>query len=326
MNSPYSSIDLSPHNPLRPADWRWLRAVGIAKGDLPDDKRLGDRTVRKIRFLAEATQRALKQDEELGIVLKRPELYWAYRIYSDLSPASKAELEARILADDDIDRIAERAAVSPEVIKAYEEVFFDARRFLTNRGYIVNVIIGDALHKGLNEKSYAMLWKYYGFVYGPHMLDSLIERAISPVRPTSAMQVGGAWRDAGFNSILQKQALAAQLMPINTVTQVDVLTVYSKFVEIARTTGEGTTGTATNYDENLSAIMRCLNLSVGPHDQPQVDLPLLRQYDSGSAELTTSQLLQGAQGIVPTGVVEGLTYPEPITDATFEHGSSPAAG
>jgi hypothetical protein len=317
------SIDLSRHNPWRPADWRWQRARKIAAGELRLSSRMDDKHVRRALRLARDVVDETTPAGQDAVANADPSLYWAYVLHRQSSPACRAEIEARIIAGEIEDELLRRVGVSHEVLQTYERVFFDVRDRLCTPAYVLNIIIGEAMHKGLSEKDYPTLWKFYGYTYGPRMLDSLIGQAIAPYKPRTAGEVKYAWQDDGIGSILRKQAIAARTVPVNMFTQLDILQVYSKFVEIDRAAGQDR---ASSQPESvlagIEAMLKALPVDVGPYARLRVDSTTLSKYDAGAGELSAKQLLLAAQDIesVQDAEFETLTYPE-VHDATIEQGS-----
>lgn len=316
--------DLSPHSPWRATDWRWQRALLIAAGSMRLNSRFDDafttRAVRVARAMHDSGDTALD-----AFASSDPALYWAHKLRWEAPAGTRAETEARILADDTPDEIERRVGVLPGTLATFEKLYFDVRCRLKMKAYVLHAVMGEELQRGLSERNYALLWKFYGFIYGPRMLDSLIDQAIAPYQPRTEDEVRYAWQDDGIGSVLRKQAIAARTMPVNTFTQLDILAVYSKFVEIERASGRDRAAQQPNSMlASVDAMLKALPMDVGQYATVRVDSATLAHYDSGASELNCQQLLLAAKDIQPNDAadLENLTYPE-VTNhhATTQQGS-----
>jgi hypothetical protein len=86
-------------------------------------------------------------------------------------------LEARILTGALPKEISLKCGIPVSVVVAYEKLFYDARRRLHARSFIVQHAIGPAVYDGFTIDEPQVYWKLFGFFYGPHMLDALVKLA-----------------------------------------------------------------------------------------------------------------------------------------------------
>ena len=105
-----------------------------------------------------------------------PELMQA-RQFAQLHDWSRAELEARILADQPIRAISSAMGVSTGVISTFEGVFFDVRPRLGAQGWILRQVIGLKPSGPLLPHDVIEAWKYLGFLHGPSTVDALVTGA-----------------------------------------------------------------------------------------------------------------------------------------------------
>jgi hypothetical protein len=124
-------------------DWRWQRAALAADGTYPLSRRYdGDAWVaRAARFLRDQGQCSTELDTA-ALECRHPAIYWAFDIWHAQRPDEgnpmRSEIEARLLADDQVENIARRVATEVEIIEAYERLFFNVRERLANRGYLMH--------------------------------------------------------------------------------------------------------------------------------------------------------------------------------------------
>jgi hypothetical protein len=170
-----SLTDLLPGCPSRPPDWRWRRAVLLARGEDRRRKWDDDWVARARRSLASP-----------GRADTDPAVSGARRLRGG-PPRRRWEVEARLLAGQADGEIAGRIGVEPEVVLAYERLFYEIREWLGCSDWIVFHAIGP----GLRERSLAVdletVWKSWAFHCGPLVLDALIESSPDEAgrRPTA---------------------------------------------------------------------------------------------------------------------------------------------
>lgn len=291
-------------NPFRPPHWRWLRATGIANGTQPKAGRRRD-GVESYRWINQAARfqqaRASTVGDEAQVALAHtyPEIFWATYAYEDDNNATKWEIEARILARCSNWEIGYACGVSEGIVAAYEALFFNVRDRLRHSGYIVNSVMGPSVHRGLSEREFDLLWKMYAYAYGPHMLQALITKFSNPTWCGTPDEVGAAVQDDTVNTMKLKAAIAAKTVPINLGTQVDILNVFTKFVEIERMSNSE--GEAQNQImTHIGAMFNVLPLNVAGRDpmsdhRPSIKGPVQAFMDT-AIELSYEETMAVAVG------------------------------
>lgn len=180
--------DCRPTNPMRPPDWRWQLAVHAVENDAVVRTR-GDAARTAARKFRSAWAVECGGDEDRAaeqLPDKFPDMYEAWNLYrQDGGSASllKFEIEARVLAGQPDDEIAQVAGLPDETIATYCDVFFDVRPRLKSSAYICHQVLGRRMHfigaQGLTDRDPHYLWKVFGWVLGPQALDWLIYRGRS---------------------------------------------------------------------------------------------------------------------------------------------------
>lgn len=314
-----SSVEFLPANPKRPVDWRWRRATQLAENPhLSFNRRYDDIWILRARDFLRDFNRSEDEIDRFQLAESQSGIFYAYDLYREDS-SLRYELEARLLSQQSHPGIAHRCCLEYETVTIYERLFFNVEERIRNTGYILHCVIGEALHRGLSEREYDLLWKWYGYMYGPHMLDALIGQVGVPQRVTGPGDVDSAMRADGLSSMVRKQALAARLMPINPFTQVELLHVYAKFVEIERTAGTSAAEQKTTILQNIEQTLVHLPWAIGR--DANVDAHRAIDYYRGGAELRTDELLLTAAGDAPAGLdqIEALGFPRK-RDETNEQG------
>lgn len=168
---PIELINLSPESPLCPVDWRWRRAEWRARtksraNERYDDPwtRLAARHFRKLQ----RTHRNISGRQRLDANIVQ-----AFAI-STRNDFFRAELDARILANQPIDEISRAVATPESVIATYEALLFDVRRRLQATCWIRHYVLGSQSWTSLQPHDFAWIWKYLGFNYGSIVVDHLV--------------------------------------------------------------------------------------------------------------------------------------------------------
>lgn len=280
-------------NPRRATNWRWLRAVQIDGG--------GPKASRAVDGSEGFTwiRRASKLKRRFDAAGNRPDLlyrlvqgdramFWAHSIWLDDKAPTRWAIEARILAGESDLEIAERMGTDAEIIEAYEAVFFQVREMLRRRDYIVNVVMADAVTRGLSERQYDLLWKMFAYHGGSHVLDSVISKFSPIAKPDRPEDVGQFFQEFAVNTVKHKAALATLTVPINTHTQLALIESFVKYVEIEKNS-ENSTKAHTTIVENIGAMLGALPFHIGTKLDSEAEKML--PYDAGAAELRNEELM-----------------------------------
>ena len=136
-----------PADPFRPVDWRWRRAVYLLEKNPPVSPRRDDAWVRTaVRFYQELRQ-CPDEAARQGLARRLPAIFQAHAL--DAGPPSLARwhLEARPLTPESFGQVAAKCRTTPEVVEAYESLFFCIRDRLHVEGYVFLQVLGKA-HRG----------------------------------------------------------------------------------------------------------------------------------------------------------------------------------
>jgi len=305
-------------NPLRPPNWRWLRAVQIDSGgkkpsrqfDGPEGFTWIQRSLRLKRHFERANN---NPDALYGAMLRDGPMYWAHAIWADDKKPSRWAIEARILAGESNQEIADKLGTEPDIIDAYANTFFDVRAKLQNTDYVVNVVMADAVTRGLQERHYDLLWKLLGYRGGQHVLDAAINRGLVIPKPDSAGGVSAFFQDFAVHSMKYKAAIASLTVPVNSHTQLPLIDSFVKYVEIEKNSDNASKSQATIV-ENIGAMLATLPFKVGTK-LDSVAVKML-PFDDGAAELRNDEMMIIAAGgsLQHQNLIQELHYPEK-TDA-----------
>lgn len=300
-------------NPRRSPHWRWLRAVEIDKGGPRPSRAIdgesGFKWIRRaVRLKRRYDQAVNNTAATYRLIQYDRELFWAHNMWLDDKAPMRYAIEARVLAGETDEHIAKKIGTDPGVIGAYVDVFFDVRGMLENRDYVVNVIMADAVSRGIAERQYDLLWKMFAFHGGSHVLDAVMSKVTALPRPERADDVAGFFQDFAINTMKHKAAVAALTVPINTHTQLALIDSFVKYVEIEKTSENTGKAHATIID-NIGAMMTALPFKIGTKLDSAGDKML--PFDNGAAELRNEEMMIVAAGgnLPEHKVIEELRFP-----------------
>jgi hypothetical protein len=308
-----NAIAAFKNNPRRAPHWRWLRAAQIDSGGIKASKHRdgeeGYAWIRRALRLKRHYDRAGGRAENMyALALRDGDLFWAHSIWVDDKAPTRWSIEARVVAQESDEEIAQKLGTDPGVINAYVNTFFDVRGKLTNMDYVINVIMADAVVRGLQERHYDLLWKMMAFNGGSHVLDAVINKFIPIVKPDSPDGVGGFFQDSAINMMKYKASLASLTVPVNTHTQLPLIDSFVKYVEVERTTDNATKAQHSIID-NIGAMLTAMPVKIGTK-LDSADVKML-PFDNGPAELRGDEMLIIASGgkVDNAAEIQNLNFP-----------------
>jgi hypothetical protein len=301
-----NSLRRSPH-------WRWLRATEIDAGGHKATKRIdgpdGFHWIRRALRMKRRYEVASGTTAGLyALMLRDTPMFWAHSLWVEEKNPTRWAIEARVLAGESDEQIADKVGTDVDVINAYINVFFDVREKLNNIDYVTQVVMGDAVTRGLQERHYDLLWKMLGYRGGPHVLDAVLHRSPAVTKPGSADDVGVFFQDFAVNTLKYKAALAAVTVQVNTHTQLPLIDAYVKCVEIERNMENATKAQASIVD-NIGVMLTSLPFKIGT----KLDSAAAKMlpFDNGPAELRGDEMMILASGgkIQDATDIENLHFP-----------------
>lgn len=286
----------SARNPFRPVNWRWERAEQIVRGVLPYSSRIDDAWTRRAVDYRKALADCESPLDFALLAEEVPDLYWAHQIDQSVDRASRIgamryEIEARVLAAEAPKAIAKKVGVTPADVLAYEAVFFDARSKLDTPAYIQHMVIGPAVHRGLDSRDYDLFWKLSGYMRGPAYLDAMIATYGSPRTKVDAADVVKAMEADQSFAVLRVSMLAAKTFRIHSESQTDAIDLYCKLKEIERR-GDDAAAVASSITAGIKEFFEASSLLVGKPNAESAD----QAIECADHEQSTETLLRLASG------------------------------
>ena len=242
------SVLFSSRNPKRPPDWRWLYADYLVRNDIEPSRFDHDHwVVKAARFRRRLED--CKGDEDFALLERKfPDLYWAWdvsrpaddsaRTYTEADDLFRFNVEARLLTGADNEHIQERTGLSPNVIDAYEAVFYDVRSHLDNKAWIMHMVIGPQMHIGLKQVHNETLWKIFGYFGGRFVLDGMIETFSGQGHPRSASGTASFLSDSVRYDFKRLAVIAAKTFRLDTMSAPALLQMFVDLTRLERETGD----------------------------------------------------------------------------------------
>lgn len=176
------------------------------------------------------------------------------------------------------------------------------------------------MQRGLSEREYDVLWKLYSYYYGSDVLEALASKMVNPAWCSTPDAVNSAFQEDAIGTMKMKAAIAAKTVPVSFNTQIELLHIFTKFVEVERTTD--TVGKAQNQMlEHITAMLANLPFSIGSRDprdeQKQIAASPAHRFDESKVELGFEEMMAVSVGhrLPNTKMLEAMSYPPlPVRD------------
>jgi hypothetical protein len=295
---------LHPHDPYRPADWRWQLATFFQRERMRVTRSRGGKYVAQAKNFAIAWDAASTTADRYTVINEHKSLFEAWSIFMATGSVQNGrwELEARLLAGQSYEEIANTAGIPVDVIEVYERTFFDVRSRLNKPGLIVHAVIKPSLTKGISDRDAGPFWKLFGYCCGPGILDQLIYGFSSRQRPSSSSELKAWMSDDIREQLKLKAMIAIHCMQINWQTQSEVMNLYQRMIEFAAHIGSD------GGDDTLKAGIQAMleNLPWTRSAAEAAAKGLVNDLENNGVGLRADELMLVAAGQTPTGLKESM--------------------
>jgi hypothetical protein len=179
----------NPHDALQEPCHRWLRCRYLLEYRRPPTSQDDVITQNACAFFR-GWRHCRNDAEREHLACAHPALAEAHQFYQNASSLQRAEVEARLLAGQDDERIAGSCKLSPAAIRIFHELYFEVRPYLQAECYIFSLAIGPKVHHGLRSDDRDVLLKLAGYTQGAGAVDRLLAYfADPPVWPVALAQL-----------------------------------------------------------------------------------------------------------------------------------------
>lgn len=310
--------DYQKYNFFRTPEWRWERVLSLVDrpGDIP-----GRCTRRDDKYVRAAKSFLAKRRHGDPLTLERlqfenPGLFYAYEFYQKAQEDQEASMyiQARILARQTPQQIADILGILPASIEWYCRLFFDVQEHLDKRDWITKQVIVPALVRSsavkpadddlpqnmFKDSSVARpfmdgtlkLFAYHG---GPHLVDLLIA-GLQVGKPLVSQDDTDNWLDRTTGTTIRRRtAQAAQMFEINKYNVMELFAVHTRLMEIARSE-ENQDQARSVIEKHIKATIEEIPWAVGSDGEKLYEKTMVGRFDAMSAELRDDELILVASG------------------------------
>lgn len=298
-------------SPLRPPDWRFLRIAFYEETGRDTERSRVDRITAGGISLYKKLKECQVADKLDNFYFMYPDFGNAYSLYKEETNIStRWEIEARILAGESFESIEKKSTFTVSCLALYEKLFFNVLDRMEKRTWVTQSVIGRALQVGLTERDFNILWKIYGYMAGPYMVDLLVSKiGMTRKKAASAEQALAMLNDSIPTMSMIRSAFAMNVGAINNFTAVQVVQIEQAYRQMLKEGNDESSKTA--FLQAIGNIMSGLPFSVGIGNIENPVLPSLSTVDSLAAEPRASELIGAACGNDVSTELEQYRLPEP---------------
>ena len=107
------------------------------------------------------------------------------------------------------------------------------------------------------RRDHDLLWKLFGYLGGPYVLDAMISDIPHPTWANRAEDIPGFFQHTAISIMKMRAAIAAVCAPSDQRAQLDLIEAFVKYVEIERTT-DSTGNAQDQVQEGLQQLLESL--------------------------------------------------------------------
>jgi hypothetical protein len=174
MSDPAHYLD-NPFNPRQDPRRRWLRCQYLLERRQPPSPTLDDDLTKEAWAFLRDLSRCVDDADRQAVARRFPTVAEAHHFDTTAEPLKVAEVQARLLADEDDGAIAAKCGLSPAAVATYHDLYYYVRPCLKAEMYIVAVVLGPKVHRGMTRDDRDLLLKVFGLGFGPLGVDFLLD-------------------------------------------------------------------------------------------------------------------------------------------------------
>lgn len=309
--APVVSLPITPvlrfeqFNPQRQPNWRALRAQALVESGSQHLYRCTEDqyTARYFRFLLRYDRYPAGSSQRMRLFRDEPGLYYAHELYARSDEETRGMIEARILARETDEFIAQRLGTQAETVTWYELLFFNVRDRMDNRDWIWKTIMNSADRSGSAHKVdvplkmiACRLFAYFG---GPAVLD-LVLHGFGDVQSTMSASKADQFMKEAFRSAIHRQAAVnSQMFEFNTFNMVELLGLNERLLSAQVAGRSGTAGGPSGeLLHALQQVFESLTVSIG-EEAERNRTPESRVFANSAIEPRAVEQQALASGVVP---------------------------
>jgi len=327
-------IDFEKFNPFRRPDWRMDRVLQMVDR-MPNPGRSTKRDDDYVKGLRNFMLRYRAYDDaarnQLGY--ENPGLFWAYQIHDRREDDGKRKaimVEARILAGQTDEQIADELGTVPGVVHWYEKVFFNVRDRLKNHDWVIDHVLmpaWEAEHldeeedevnpahvafKQVSRPYFDCTTKFFAYFGGVFCLDYVLSgfRRGNQVMEREGV---GEWMDNNYIDRLRHRSnMAMHTFEPNRYQIMQLFELNNQIIQIERNK-DAALQAKDNFHKAVQAMLTSMDWAVGDEGNKLVEGTLVQKYDESAVELRDDEVLLLSAGRKPDKIegIETFKLPPP---------------
>ncbi len=251
-------------------DWRWQRVEELDEAGGAPSRSRDDFWVRRAHKY-QKRKALLHVHVDARLEATYPAIHLAYEIHDNLCSHFKWIIEAAVLANVAQEELAEYIALPPDVIEAYEKLFFDVRSKLKARGYVAGSILGPIITAGVNGNDPDGFWKMLAFNGGWEHVKGCWCAGKATAEAMSY------YRDVALQQVILKAAASGLSVQPNSFNAVDLMRVGIERMqyedESGQSAGDDQTGSSfKTLIRNINVVVQDARTKLGA-EEPRLRLP-----------------------------------------------------
>ena len=317
MKSSYKDVRL--YNPFLRPDWRFERVLKLV-GRVPAPGRttkLDDEHIKEARSFMLRWRKGEAAREQL--LQENPGLYYAYMVYDNLhtDPEVRFMMEARLLAGQPSEEIAESLKTLPQTVTWYEKIFFNIKPFLSHHDWIVKHVLLPASDRFVAHDDdddddvprpqgtplivrphLDMTLKFFSYFGGPVMCEFMIGGFRGGAKVHTQDDIS-AWLDDQWQLTLQRRsAQASGVFEVNRYNVMELFATHTRIIELQRTAESGDERRSL-FERHVQAMLTELPWTVGKQAKEFYADSAIGAFEETAAELNAEELILMGAGEMP---------------------------
>ncbi len=214
--------------------------------------------------------------------------------------------EASVLAGLSPEQIAEHCGVKPQVIRWYEQLFYDVRDRLSRKHWVCMRLIGPINGHGVTDMTLEKLCKYFAYHGGPYALAAILSAYDDTIeRPAQGRPLREFYTSVYELGLHRRSAAAIGDIWLNSRGHLDLFELVTNMINHTRQM-EGASGPLSEYHTNMLAFIQNVPLYTGKQGlkEMQRDLPV-----QGAREPRVWQQVQAQDPASKAQTLEELERP-----------------
>jgi hypothetical protein len=234
-------------------DWRWQRVLELDEADAKASRERDDYWVKRAHNY-QKRKATLHVRTESRLAAAYPAIHTAFQIHMNTVTHFRWIIQAAVLANVDRKELAEFLALTPEIIEAYEMLFFDVRRKLKSRGYIIGSVIGPIVATGVNGNDPDGFWKILAFNGGWEHVQGCWDAG------TATPKAMAFYKDVAVQQVILKAAASGLGVQPNSFNAVDIIRAGLERVQVEEDRGQAVGGD--EHTASFQALIDNLHVTV----------------------------------------------------------------